>query len=212
MNLESCFICKHPVLELTGQFEKLDTYLLSEDDIAYQEGAFGWCHASCLSKSTWGSFWAERRICNLTSIRGYSKLCNDGPLTVVYHPRTKEKIVLRSDGVSFTIDSSISVNKKDCSMGILLPVSEEINLELDESELVIRIRETLVKNKSFPLQRLIEELGLTNYLLYPEAITDGNLVFSKSLKREWIGNWVSANVTYNRFIPKEVLKVLSEIT
>lgn len=38
MNLNNCFICKRPVLELRGQFEVLDTYLLKKDDVAYQQG------------------------------------------------------------------------------------------------------------------------------------------------------------------------------
>ncbi len=35
MNLDTCFICKRPVLEFRSQFEKLDTYLLKESDEAY---------------------------------------------------------------------------------------------------------------------------------------------------------------------------------
>ena len=207
MNLENCFICKHPVLELVGQFEKLDTYLLEEDDLAYQQGAFGWCHISCLSKSRWGAFWAQRRIWHLTSIMGFSKLHNDVALTLLCNPSMDERLVLRADGVSFTIKLSMLEYKKNCPDGIVLPIFEEINLELDEPELIRNICDTLVRTKYFPLQKLIQALELNDYLLYPQALVDGLLHFNKALKREWVGNWVSADVSYSQFIPKEVLEL-----
>jgi hypothetical protein len=206
MNLENCFICKRPVLEFSGQFEKLDTYLLNEDDAAYEQGAFGWCHTSCLSKSRWGAFWAERRIWHLTSVKGFPKLHSDVSLTVVCNPRTDERIVLRADGVSFSIKPSMLEHKKDCPDGILLPIFEEMNLELDEPKLTREIRDTLAKTKYFPLQKLVKALELNDYLLYPEAIIDGALRFNKALKQEWVDNWVSADVSYNQFIPQEVLE------
>ncbi len=206
MNLENCFICKHPVLELTGQFEVLDTYFLEKDDVALQQGAFGWCHSSCLSKSQWGAFWAERRILNMTSVRRFSKLHSDVSLTALCNPRTDERIVLRADGVSFYFQPSVLELKKDCPGGILLPIVEEWNLELDEPELIRIIRDALTKTKSFPLQKLVQALGLNDYLLYPEAIVDGELRFNKELEQEWIGNWVSADMSYNQFIPQAVLE------
>jgi hypothetical protein len=205
MNLESCFICNLPVLELNGQFEKLDTYLLNEDDAAYQQNAFGWCHTSCLSKSNWGQFWTERRVWHLTKVKGFSQVYSGTCLSVMQNPRTDERIALRSDGVSFNIKPSLLGHRKDYSGGILLPVFEEINLELDEPTLIHDIRDALVRVKYFPLQQLIEALKLNDYLLYPQAVIDGSLRFDKALKREWVDNWVSANVSYSQFIPQEIL-------
>lgn len=211
MNLENCFICQHPVLELSGQFEKLDSYLLNEDDTAYQQGAFGWCHTSCLSKSQWGEFWTERRIWHFTKIKGFSKLDRGISLTVLCNPRLHEKLVLRADGVSFAIKQSMLEHKKNCSSGILLPIFEEMNLELDEPELVHNIRDTLEKTKYFPLHKLIKALELNDYLLYPEAVIDGKLHFNKALKREWVGSWVSADVSYHQFIPQDILEAALNI-
>ena len=208
MNLENCFICKRPVLEFSGQFEKLDTYLLNEDDTAYQQGAFGWCHTSCLSKSQWGAFWTKRRVLHFTQVRGFIKLHSNNSFTILCNPRTDEKFVLRDDGISFMIKHSMLEHKKDCPDGSFLPIFEEINLELDEPELTRKIRETLAKTKSFPLMDLVKALDLNDYLLYPDAIIDGALHFNKALKREWVGNWVSANMSYNQFIPQEVLNLV----
>jgi hypothetical protein len=123
MNLDTCFICKRPVLEFRSQFEKLDTYLLKESDEAYQQGAFGWCHARCLSTSNWGAFWADRRIQHMTGIMGFAKIGESDTLTVACNPRTGQVNVLRTDGISFTIMPSALDSKKDCPGGILLPVS-----------------------------------------------------------------------------------------
>ncbi len=206
MTLKKCFICKRPVLELKGQFHKLDTYFLNEqDDIAYEQGAFGWCHTSCLSKSSWGSFWSERRISHMTSIMGYLKLLNSTDLTVLFDPRRNKYIVLRSDGVAFYIELPLLKYKKDCPTGIMLPVFEEMNLELDEPELAHKICDTLAKTKSFPLQDLVNALDLNDTLLYPDAIIDGVLLFNKALKENWGDNWTSGNASYSEFIPQEVL-------
>ncbi len=205
MNLENCFICQHPVLEISGQFEHLDTYLLNEDDTAYQQGAFGWCHASCLSKSQWGAFWAERRIWHLSSIKGFAKFDSNISVTVLCHPRTYEKIVLRDDGVSFSMKQSIMEHRKPCSGGVLLPIFEEINLELDEPARVKEIRDNLEQTGYFPLHKLIKVLELNDYFLYPEAVVDGMLHFNKALKQEWVGAWISADVSYHQFIPQDVL-------
>lgn len=207
MKLQKCFICKRSVLELIGQFEVLDTYLLEKDDAALQQGAFGWCHVSCLSKSQWGAFWTERRILNMTSVRRFSKLHSDVSLTALRNPRTDERMMLRADGVSFYIKPSVLEHKKDCPGGILLPIIEEWNLELDEPELIREIRDALTKTKCFPLQKLVNALGLNDYLLYPEAIVDGELRFNEELEQEWMGNWVSADMSYNQFIPQAVLEL-----
>jgi len=209
MNLDSCFICKRPVLEFEGQFEKLDTYLLNESDDAYQQGAFGWCDARCLSTSNWGAFWAQRRIQHMTEVMGFAKISETGTLTAIRNPRTGQVSVLRTDGITFSVMPSAFDRKNDCLGGILLPVSEEMNLEFDDPKLACEIRDSLVKSKCFPLSKLVEALNLTDCLLYPEAILDGMMQFDKTLKQHWMGNWVSAMVAYNQFVPQAVVDLVT---
>jgi len=209
MNLDSCFICKRPVLEFEGQFEKLDTYLLNESDDAYQQGAFGWCHARCLSASHWGAFWAERRIQHMTKVMGFAKINETSTLTAVCNPRTEQVSVLRTDGITFSVSPSAFDRKKDCPGGILLPVSEPMHLEFDDPKLACEIRDSLVKSRCFPLSELVEALNLTDSLLYPEAVLDGMMQFDKTLKQHWMGNyWVSARVAYNQFMPQAVVDLV----
>jgi len=212
MNLESCFICKRRVLEFEGQFEKLDTYLLNESDDAYQQGAFGWCHAYCLSTSNWGTFWAQRRIQHMTKVMGFAKISQIGTLTAVCNLRKRQVAVLRTDGITFTVMPSALDRKKDCSGGVLLPVSEEMNLEFDDPKLACEIRDSLVKSKCFPLSKLVKALDLRDCLLYPEAIADGMIQFDKTLKRQWMGNWVSAIAAYSQFLPQAVVDLLTSAT
>jgi hypothetical protein len=211
MNLDSCFICKRPVLEFEGQFEKLDTYLLNESDDAYQQGAFGWCHARCLSTSNWGAFWAERRIQHMTEVMGFVKSSEIGALTAIRNPRTGEMIVLRrTDGITFRVRPSAFARKKDCLGGILLPVSENMHLEFDDPKLACEIRDSLVKSRCFPLSKLVEALNVTDCLLYPEAVLDGMMQFDKTLKQHWMGTcWVSAVVAYNQFMPQAVVDLVT---
>lgn len=209
MNLDNCFICKRPVLEFEGQFDKLDTYLLNESDDAYQQGAFGWCHARCLSTSNWGAFWAERRIQHMTEVMSFVKSSKIGALTAIRNTRTGEVSVLRTDGITFSVMPSAFDRKKDCLGGILLPVSEEMNLEFDDPKLACEIRDSLVKSRCFPLSKLVEALNLTDSLLYPEAVLDGMMQFDKTLKQYWMDNWVSARVAYNQFIPQAVVDIIT---
>jgi len=210
MNLDSCFICKRPVLEFEGQFEKLDTYLLNESDDAYQQGAFGWCHARCLSTSNWGAFWAERRIQHMTKVMGFAKISETSTLTAVCNPRTEEVSVLRTDGITFSVRPSAFARKKDCLGGILLPVSEPIHLEFDDPKLACEIRDSLVKSRCFPLSKLVEALNVTDCLLYPEAVLDGMMQFDKTLKQHWMSTcWVSAVVAYNQFMPQAVVDLVT---
>jgi hypothetical protein len=49
MSLPACVACERPVLELDGQFDKLDSYLIERG--APPEDSAGWWHAACLRAS-----------------------------------------------------------------------------------------------------------------------------------------------------------------
>jgi hypothetical protein len=211
MNLERCFICQHPVLELDGQFEKFDSYYLDASDDAYQQDAYGWCHSFCLSNSRWGKFWSERLIQHKTELLGFEKICSTNSLTVLRNPRVNEITILRNDGITFWLKPPVLYCEEDYQGGFVLPVLHEMNLELDDSSLVNKIQQRLITSGSFPLQELVQALDLTQYLLYPEAIVDGTLQFDKKLKREWDGYWVSVLAKYKKFVPQEVVDILESL-
>lgn len=213
MNLERCFVCKLPVLELEGQFEKLDSYLLDgTSDELYENEAFGWCHSKCLSTSTWGWSWSKRLINYATNVLGYKSVVeDDNMLTGLINLHTQDMMVLRKDGVNFFVSPSELAKKRSHPGGFLLPVTEEMNLEFDDIELAKEIRDTLVKEKSYPLVNIVRSLRLSDRLLFPEAIQDGKLRFDTSLQREWRGAWVSAIADYQKFFPHELMAVIDRL-
>lgn len=213
MKPPNCFICKRRVLEFQGQFDKLDTYLLSSDDAALKQGAYGWCHMRCLLTSKWGAFWAKRRIWHRTEVMSYKKIGSSDNLTALFHPRRKTIAVFQTNGESFYFEPPELDLVKKSDEGILLPVSEVHHLHLDDPIFVQEIKDTLIKRKSFPLINLFKSLGLEDTLLYPEKFTDSVLKFDKELMEEWKWkNSVSAIAVYNQFIPLEVADFVKEIS
>ena len=69
MELSSCVACKLPVLELEGQFDKLDSYFLGDD--GPPEESAGWWHLSCLRVSDVGRAWQAARLRNYRDVRKF---------------------------------------------------------------------------------------------------------------------------------------------
>lgn len=205
MNLESCFLCALPVLELKGQFDKLDSYYLQPEDDAYVQGAYGWCHALCLVRSSWGHFWFTRRREHFTENIGYQQAASDGEHCVLRHPRTGELLILRADGLMFDVAPRALTKAKPSEGGVMLPIEQEMNIELDEGDLVREIRDDLVNQKRYPLWGLIDGLGIRAQMMFPRALEGGELRLDKRLRREWVGSWISAKAVYHRFLPDRVV-------
>lgn len=209
MNLPNCFICKRPVIEFKGQFEKLDTYMIDSNDDAYKQKAFGWCHSICLSKSEWGAHWSKLRFIYLSEVMGFVKINERDGLTALFDSRSEQFIILRNDGVSYSVLSPNFDGNVNNVNGLMIPVSEEMNIEFNSTKLAEKVRESLVKSAIFPLEEIIYSLGLTNTLLYPDAVRDGLMKLDKNLMLESFGNWVSAIAVYKQYLPKPVLDLVS---
>lgn len=210
MNLEKCFICNFAVLELKGQFEKLDPYVLNEHELAFKKNAFGWCHSKCLCKSTWGAFWAEQQVWHKVHVMGFEEIVRTRHFSIIRNPRDSTIAIIRSDGVTFNIDASaLLLIKKVKNEDIMLPVSEEINIEFDNSAIVNEIKHCLIRNLPYPLQFVVDIFDINEKLIFPKAIDEGYLQFDKKLKQYWIGNWISAKAVYHQFIPKTVVELIN---
>lgn len=207
MNLEPCFLCSLPVMELEGQFDKMDSYYLLPEDDAYVQGAYGWCHALCLAQSSWGAFWFTRRRKHFTENMGYEQKASTGEHCVLRRPRDGTLLILRHDGLMFDIAPHALSKAKSTEGGVLLPVEHEMNLELDTAATVQKIRDDLMKHKRYSLWALIDEVGIRERMLFPRALEGGELRLDKRLRREWFGNWLSAKVVYERFIPDEIVSL-----
>ncbi|WP_428264101.1 hypothetical protein [Haliangium sp.] len=205
MNLESCFLCRRPVLELRGQFTILHPYQLEEGDEAIEHEAYGWCHLACLVGSEWGRLWHDRLRTHFLTVRGYHEVAEVGPMRVLQHPRTEDVVALDRDGVMLAFHPREAANKRAVAEGCLLRVRGEMNLEFDDAEQVALIRAALSEDGQFPLLRLVDMLGIASVILTPRALERGALRFDKKLKRRWGGRWVSAHADYELLVPREVL-------
>ncbi|WP_414553027.1 hypothetical protein [Anabaena sp. CCY 0017] len=80
---------------------------------AYQQGAFSWCHTSCLSKSQWGAFWTKRRILHLTQVRGFIKLHSNNSFTIRLLQQQEGEITV----TTFAVSAQISIEGAKVYLG-----------------------------------------------------------------------------------------------
>jgi hypothetical protein len=218
-NFPSCFICKQRVLGLRGQDLNLDTFYLQGQHADLQviaENAFGECHMLCLLGSKWGSFWAERIAENMRHVRRFESLIESEQFQMLRNARMTETIIIRTDGwIKFVSDRRLHEARKTTE-GLLLPVREEMSVELsDDMALIADLERTLASNRPFSLWEFVSKLGLANRLLYPEAIRPGEIypvqgptVPAKPLKR-WQGDtFLIAAFSYDEFVPGDFVEPL----
>lgn len=211
MNLSACCLCSKPVLELEGQFAKLDTYCLTEGDELLVRGIYGECHSACLIGSQWGPHWAERLLVNLRDTRRLQPVGESGSYVALRNKNSRTTLLLRRDGL-LLVASDAQVNKRrQTASGWFLPIKAEFNLELSsEPDLIADIQRALLSAQTYPLPSLIDALHLTEQTLFPAALERGALHFDKQLKRYWNRTALSASIQYESFIPAEACTLLAE--
>lgn len=94
MRLPTCVACAQPVLELDGQFDKLDSYLIECG--SPPEGSDGWWHVACLRASDLGATWHDARIRNLVDVRRCERVAESARWTVLRDRRRKTLAVGRT--------------------------------------------------------------------------------------------------------------------
>jgi hypothetical protein len=218
----TCFLCADQVLGLRGQDVTLDTFYLcnqDEDQKALANDAFGECHLRCLINSKWGGFWARRIAGNLRDVRQFECLLENEELQVLRNVRLAETIVVRSDGwFTFLPDLRLREARKTPE-GLLLPVTEEMSVMLSgHSELIAEIEQELEAKRAVSLWDLTNRLGLSEHLLYPEAIRPGEVNLlqgtgarNKPLRCGEGEILLFAVFTYDEFIPGDVAEPVLQL-
>jgi hypothetical protein len=208
MTPSDCAFCSRLVLELEGQFEVLQGYLLepgSPPDIP--DGA---CHLACLLKSTWGPFWGERRARHLEQIVRRELVAQRDGRRVYRDPRNRNWVAVAATGEMMVWPFGSERKARRVSTGRLISVEQEYNLELppEMRELVAEVQAELTRTKSYPLWRLIEQLGLADVMVHPEALADGKLVYDRSLRGDWSATWLAVRMRYAHLVPEEVIALI----
>jgi hypothetical protein len=205
MKTPICVYCEACVLELDGQFEKLDSYFIDDPLL---ENTVGWWHASCLSQSDFGLPWFEARLRNFRDVRGYRSVVDTGSWTVVEHARTREVLALGRNGL--LLDLSVQGGRaRPVEGGAVYPVaSNEFNIDLtgySGGEAAIAVMQAaLVDTGSYPIADLLQQLGVADRVMHPPVLEAAVFRFDGSLRRYFGSATMSAQAEYGVFIPSEL--------
>jgi hypothetical protein len=206
MRLSTCALCGREVLELDGQFQRNDSYLLERDDP--DRVPIGEVHVPCLVTSPWGAWWAARKRAN----RATRALPVLGAAPGVIAHRTvdgREILILRDDGVDLHLRSRDLARAQRIDDGALVPVRGEYHLHLDgHAELAAAIAARVAAG-GCPLPWIVDQLGLRDTLFEPRAIEGGAYVELPGLPVH-VGNAVSGTLGYAVFVPFAMWTVVAD--
>jgi hypothetical protein len=220
MNKPICFICNHQVIGLSGQDLTLDTFYLHgepEDRQVVADNAFGDCHLLCLVNSKWGRFWGKRVLGNLKNVRRYGSIFESSEVSILRNDVMLESAVVRADGWMTFVSDRPLLAARTIAGGRLLPVVHPLTIDLSENvNLIERIQPAFEANTSVNLFELVVELGLQDYLLYPEAIRDGDVrrldtdAGTEPITRSHGEVLLTAMLSYHQLLPEEIAQKILE--
>lgn len=200
MRNDLCTFCNLPVLEVKGQFQKLDSYYLDESDLL--DGSAGYWHTSCLKGSPYGAGWHDLRLKNFTTVRGYQLVANVGEWSVIQHPRTKDPLAISTSGDFLSLVFPAGRIRRVAQGSVHRVEEPEYNLHLEEAPIIQAVKDALSSVGTFPVLALFEALGIADRALHPEALEGSLIHFSRSQTRNWAEHSVAARWEYGVFIPE----------
>jgi hypothetical protein len=203
MKLPRCPSCGLPVVELEGQFAKLDSLYIHDGFPAPETS--GWWHAACLAVSKVGPAWYEARLRNFCDVRRYQSVAEYPHWTVVREPNRGKLLALGRQGELLNLSRGSRKSARAVEGGRVYPKLEEtFHLELDDTDLVRTIQEGLLSTGRYPLVAVLKAMGIADRTVHPEAIEQGVFLFDKELQHDWDKRFVSARAEYGVFMPAEL--------
>ena len=202
MKLSRCPHCKLPVLELEGQFSKLDSLYIHNGQPP--AATAGWWHAGCLAGSDAAGPWYEARLRNFRDVRRYQEVAATPQWTVLREPNRGKLLALGRAGELLSLSRG-RAGAHPVPGGAVYPVHDEVfHLELDDAGLVQRIKDSLSSAGTFPVPALLEGMAIADRTVHPEALANGVLRFDGGLQAHWGPRFVSAQAEYGVFVPSEL--------
>lgn len=210
MKIGYCFLCHKPVLELSGQYQNLDSYYLSKEDEATREEAFGLCHSSCLASSKWGWWWSRKRLSHFKNVMGFVSIARDDEFEILRNPRSLEFVAIQANGLTYNFsdkDIFYSLTRNEC-----IKVEEEFNVEIDDNDFVDEVCFDLKKNGFVYIERVLAHLGVLDKVIYSDDIgfSDSTFNFDKALWPDCGDGWISARAKYNVYLPSNLGRLLKD--
>lgn len=209
MKLAACKRCGEPVLELEGQFSKLDS-LYIKGEFPPPETA-GWWHASCLAESKVALAWYEVRLRNFRDVRRYQLVADYPDWTVLRDPNRGKIVAFGRKGEILSLSRDRRMARAVESGYIYPKFEEEYHLELEDSALVQTIQEGLLVTGAFSLKAVLGAMGIANRIVHSEAIANSAFHLDGLLQRNWDKNPVSARLRYGVFVPAELAAHTDEV-
>ena len=202
--MNSCTLCQLPVLELDGQFENLEPYYVEPNHPAAELA--GECHSSCIASSEYGSTWHAWRVHNYSTGRGYRVVAEQDGWTVLVHARHPELLAFHIDGSSVGGErASKNGDGKAVDGGVLVSVDEEFTLRCDDVALVDELKVQLKRDGRYPIARMLDALGISDRVRWPQALDGATFVLDKKLQGEWTRNAIGMSARYAKYLPDPVV-------
>ena len=188
MKHSDCTGCGLPVLELEGQFERVDA--------AY------W-HTRCLVQSPLGADVYATRLHDLVDVRHYAIERELESWTVVVHARG-DKVALGKAGERLSLSNLGSKKKsRKAEHGRVFPkIDEGYNLDLKDASVIDTVRAGFASEGAFPLLSLFELLGLAERVHHPAALERAVI---SSIRETTSRHFITMKIEYGVFVPDELL-------
>lgn len=201
MKLSECVACTLPVIELEGQFNKLDSYFLGEG--GPPRSSAGYWHTSCLRASSVGRAWQAARLRNYRDVRRFEVVAEPPDWIVIRDPQRGSLLALGATGE--LVDLAVGRRKAARSVegGVVFArVEEEFHLELEDAAAVAEIKTALDQASVCPLPTVLAALGVADRVADPVALESATFRYEKSLRSFWDTHGVSARLEYGVFVPR----------
>lgn len=211
MKLPRCVACQRPVLEIDGQFTKLDSLYIQPGPDAPPRGSAGWWHLSCFAESPAGPAWYQTRLRNYRDVRRFETVVELASWTVLLGPNRSDVIALGHHGELLGLSLGGHPQARAVPGGRIFPrVDEPFHFDIDDPALIKAIKDGFIAHGSYPLPDVFAALGIADRVVHPEAIEHGRFRFARDLQEFWTPSSVSASVEYGVFIPDELVPYVGE--
>jgi hypothetical protein len=199
--IPSCELCQLPVLELEGQFRILQPYDAKSDHPASEIA--GTCHTTCLATSPHHTKWAEWTITSFLR-RGYTRGSLMEGWQLLSLTRVDDVVAVHESGCTVGYKGADLKNGKRRDGGLMLPERREMHYTLDDTELVARWQGQLASTGSIPLESIVQDLGISDRIRWPQALAGGRWMNSRRTRADWGTGHIGAVCEYNVFVPTVV--------
>lgn len=185
MELSACVACRRSVLELEGQFDKLDSYFIEEGSPPPESAGF-W-HLACLRASNVGPAWQAARLRNYRDVRKFAVVAEPPGFVVLQQSRGK-RIAIGATGelvdLSFVGRPRLRENESGVVFGI--------------SEFQIAPIRAFEPGADHPLSALLDALGIADRVV--DTIALERAIFRVDDAKR------GAEMFYGVFIPRLLLQ------